>query len=1290
MGSEGEFDRDGAQTPRAVFTYRFNQLWSAAGDPKLDRVARAASEVLAATKAPGARARIPVQRLSDWKNGSIPARWEMLRPALSVLIADAGTRKGRVPAELLDMGRWERWWTAADTWKTPVDSDCPYQGLKPYGAGDAARYVGREQAIGKLAGLVGDASAAGGGFVVMVGASGVGKSSLLAAGLIPALGGDWVVSTHTAGNGADHAIPDTAADAEGNTPRVLIVDQGERLFVDGVGETERRGFVERLAELVSHGWVVVFAVRADFFDACLEIPALAEGFDTRGFVLTPMRRDELVRVVTEPAQRAGLSLEPGLVELILTELAGMDTGGRDHPGALPLLSHVLAVTWERRKGRKLTVAAYQGAGGVTGAVARTAEGVWAKLAESQEVTARRMLVGMVAVGDGARDTRRRVSRPDLLAAAPDAARILEAFVAARLVTVDDGSAELAHDVVIGAWSRLRDWIDADRETHLVRQRVTADAAAWAASGRDPARLYRGLPLAQARAHLGGDSDAVIAEFLAAATRARQRRRRAQAAIAAVVIVALVAAATAAVRAAVTARERDAVFFATVLAEADRLQTSDPTLSAELDVLAQRLRPGDPRVVTRLIASENLPVASTFIDHPGTVEWLSYLDDTHLVAAGDDHAIRVWASDGRSVPTLAAPPITDHTDQVVTLATHAPLLVSGSRDGTVRLRDLSDLAQPRLLHTLTESAPPIATALSADGRTLAVASTATVELWDVSDPAQPIRTTTLLPPQGYFEKIAFAGPGAFVAMTTLDTGVFSHTTAVWAWPRTREGSSDPIELGRVSDGPMILAANPAVPTVAMAGRMSTQPLAGDAQLKVLDLADPTHPAVVAPAVPLTSASDLNGMALSRNGRVLAIVSGAETRLFDLADPAHPAPLGPPLAGGSSCREVTVGCDTTATALAWNSDATQVTLAFPGGRVQRWSVPVAALAGQAGQIQRPAISGDGTRMLTTAHGAPSHLWDIHDPTAPRLLGAIDAPATATINSTSAISYPTLSADGRIAVYPADGQITLFDLTDPTAPKQSYRFPDALGAAFLPDRPVLLVLHALPVPGITLFDCTDPTQPRQLTAPITLPPSPRALQTGLEPALSRDGAVAASIADSLQIWDTDRTLHAHAGPVGGLPLDWTGNGAGLAISDDHHTVVAGWDGGTIRVFDITDPKHIAPLGEPVRVSHTIVTGVALSGHHLLTSGADATVRLFDFTDPHHPTPYGDSIAPPGPTRWQLASHPRGEYLIGAADQGALRIWDLNPDHANTRTCALTATTITDDLTTYLPGHALPRLCA
>ena len=221
--------------------------------------------------------------------------------------------------------------------------------------------------------------------------------------------------------------------------RVVIVDQFEEAFTLGGDENRLRVFVQAL-HAAAEKTAVVLGVRADFYARCLDFPELAEALQTNQMVLGAMTAAEVRDAVTNPAKAAGLQLEAGLVDLMLHDLGAHNRRGKDayDAGALPLLSHALLVTWQRRQAGRLTIGGYRAAGGIQGAVATTAERAWSDLDEPGQAAAKQLLLRLVRVGDDTQDTRRRSSRHGLLEAStnlPATERALEVLTRARLITL---------------------------------------------------------------------------------------------------------------------------------------------------------------------------------------------------------------------------------------------------------------------------------------------------------------------------------------------------------------------------------------------------------------------------------------------------------------------------------------------------------------------------------------------------------------------------------------------------------------------------------------------------------------------------------------------------------------------------------------------------------------------------------------------------------------------------------------------------------------------------------------
>lgn len=374
---------------------------------------------------------------------------------------------------------------------------CPYKGLVAFEEADAAEFFGRERLVAELV-----ARLAGARLLTVVGPSGSGKSSLVQAGLLPALaagvlpvtgGGRSVILTPGARPAQTLAHRLAVAGWPSGGHRAVFIDQFEEVFTLCRERAEQAAFVEQVVSMADRAdTAVVLAIRADQLGRCAALPALADLITGNNVLVAPMSDAELRRAIELPARRAGLTLEAGLLDVILADVAG-------GPGTLPLLSTALAETWERRSGRTLTLAGYHAAGGVSGALARLAEDAYQGLGPDARIATRRLLVRLCDTGDdGRRDLRRRLPLADVAAEGDDHAHAgLEALVERRLLVVDRDTIEVAHEALLREWPRLRSWLDDDAQGRLLHRRVTEAARAWRRAEDDPSELYRGARLGAA-------------------------------------------------------------------------------------------------------------------------------------------------------------------------------------------------------------------------------------------------------------------------------------------------------------------------------------------------------------------------------------------------------------------------------------------------------------------------------------------------------------------------------------------------------------------------------------------------------------------------------------------------------------------------------------------------------------------------------------------------------------------------------------------------------------------------
>jgi WD40 repeat protein/DNA-binding SARP family transcriptional activator len=534
--------------------------------------------------------------------GNRAAAWQAYEACRETLVRELNAEPG---LETKALAETIRAYSAEEI--APDPGEPPFKGLHYFDEADADLFFGREALTAKLvariaspptpwrdlsprAKRVGEAPGRRVRFLAIVGASGSGKSSIVRAGLIPALrreDSSWRIHILTPTAHPLEALAvsltrdqgsQTAALSEemAEDPRtlylflersahlvsgatnaahvLLVVDQFEELFTLCRDATQRKAFVDNVlgaaGEDQDKGLTVVIALRADFYAHCAQFENLREALAQHQDYIGPMTAEELRRAIEEPAKRSDWEFEPGLADLLLHDI-GADGHRQPEPGALPLLSHALLETWKHRLGRTLTFSGYAISGGVRGAIATTAERVYRALSPDEQAIARRIFLRLTELGEGtgdgglpSLDTRRRAAFNELITAPqlqPSVEAVLKTLTDARLITISEDSAEVAHEALIREWPTLREWLNENRDGLRLHHHLTGAAQAWEKLRRDPGELYRGVRLAQAAEWADAhpeELNALEREFLTAsrelatreeAEREAQRQRELQAA-----------------------------------------------------------------------------------------------------------------------------------------------------------------------------------------------------------------------------------------------------------------------------------------------------------------------------------------------------------------------------------------------------------------------------------------------------------------------------------------------------------------------------------------------------------------------------------------------------------------------------------------------------------------------------------------------------------------------------------------------------------------------------------------
>jgi WD40 repeat protein/class 3 adenylate cyclase/energy-coupling factor transporter ATP-binding protein EcfA2 len=1062
----------------------------------------------------------------------------------------------------------------------PADVPCPYKGLLPFEPEDSELYFGREQLVEELAGRLEQSS-----FLAVVGPSGSGKSSLVRAGLVPAL-------RRTSGHDPSPAIfspgphPLTQL-ADAGEASLLVVDQFEEVFTLTRDEDERQSFVDALLDTAGRGAWVVIALRADFYGHCASYARLASALERNQALVGPMSEEELRRAIERPAEQAGLVLEPGMVEAILRDVVGQ-------PGALPLLSHSLLETWRRRSGRMLTLIGYLQSGGVQGAIAQTAESVYRDaLSVEQQALARNVFLRLTELGDGTEDTRRRVSIGELVPRAEreaDVRELLQILADARLITLGEGTAEVAHEALIRHWPTLRAWLDEDREERLLHRRLTEAAQEWEALGRDAGALFRGARLATtgdwATAH-DPELNQLERDFLTASRQASEheaeRQRRANrrlrvllTCVGAALVVALIAGSFALVQRGRARRSATVAQAGRLAAQSREVAAKHPDLALLLALEAGRL--------------------DDSVDSRGTL----------LGALEHGSRIRAWLQ-GFDTPVEAT-----------AFSPDGKLLASVTLDGTA----LWDTA------TWRPVGPPLRSSqggwqgvdFSPDGRTLAIAGgKGRVELWNVStrrklreltDPAAARSGEPAL------AVVRYSPDGSVIAAGSQET---NHVT-LWA---TTSGQvigrpSTPNPLG---SGAQSISFSPDSKWIAVPGAPGTVGI-----WEVVTGRRVGRPLAVGSA-------DVESAIFADGGRTL--IASDDSGSVSVIDIGTGRPIHPPLSVG----------DQPAASLDLSPDGRLLAAASFEGSVVVWDATTGApygppLTADTSPVNDVAFSPDG-RTLVSSHLRSAVVWNLNgDQVIGRPLGG---PA-------SLITDVSFSHDGkRLAAGRFDGHAILYDTE---TRRQALRIDIGSVVTAVAFHPHGSLLAVGTIDGkARLFDTKSGAAVGSLLGggrsavwQIAFSPDGRLLAVAVDPN-GADGFSSQQRQGEVQLWDVHsrRRVGQAIAPEGGSVLS-------VAFNPDGTLLATGSYFGRLDLWDV--PTH-AGHGTPIRVADDGFPSIAFdpSGRLVAAGGAIGPVRVWRVADqrPAFPPLAGHT----GPVTG-AAFDPAGSFLASTSLHGGTRLWD------------------------------------
>ncbi len=1166
--------------------------------------------------------------------------------ARSVLAAELGVEPGPALREA------ERRVLAQDPALTaqaaPAVSTCPWKGLVAYDETDADFFFGRDRVVTELVGRLVDNAV-----VVVTGASGSGKSSVVRAGLLSALSqgavigsGTWPTAVLVPGPDASSSVDTVLAPGVD----LLVVDQAEELFTLNDDATVR-AVAERLLAAVDRGMRLVLVLRGDLYGRLAELSGLATRMGSGTVLVGLPEPADLRRMVEEPAARVGLDVEPGLVEAVLS-----DIGGR--PGALPLMSTALVRAWERRDGRTLTLAGYLAGGGVTAALERLAEEAYASLDDAAGQAARRILLRLAGSEDG-RWVRRRV-RLEELAPPGDAAAgsALAALTTRRLVTVGRADAQVSHEALFAAWPRLGAWLDERAAIGTLIDHLTGAAHAWETGGRDPSDLYRGtrlqsaLDLAATHPEELGPSELefvaagrLLAEDAVAQERARTaeqakltadqaRGRRRLRLVAAGLIVGLVLAIGSgglAVRKGTEAADAARLDDARRLG-VEALSQGDRSLGLLLAVAGMRL---DDTAATEgdLLATlvQATPTATQTLT--GAVRGVAVSSDGSIAVAQADNSI------------LVTPSLHETTDQNI-----YPFQFGGDL-AAVQMAPRSDVVyfgatgSARILH------------------------------WDPAGGGAAVLDVRGWDPTSF----GLSLDGDWLVGLPAPPTVGNDRRELWVHDLAGSATDQHVQLA-------------GVPVAVRVGGSRAVVLEAAGELEVVDISRASRRE-------RKGLSGVDAAAISPDGGLLAVARPhGEIDLVDLPT--------------MRSRGTLTGAQAAAAELAFSPDGGKLAAAGGAGEpVLAWDLKTRSqmlqLPPQEGPVTSLVWNGGGTELYTAVQGQPNlRAWSASgsEGVARTVLAAAVASGRVTAASMDV-------ATRRLAVGTATGEVWFLDL-DSGAVRASARPPDSHNsiASIQFAEHGTLALTA-DVSGIlTSWHVATATPIGTLTqVPIKFGSENPTIYP--EAAVAPDGHTAASYPDgpSLQIFDlrNQTPLRQFAAsqdvPTRGQVLGWTPDGSSVVVEasddlgslvyavvdarsgalrwqqpaavssseaaflDQGRTVVMGGADGVLRVFDTSTGQ----IAGSVAVDTAPVTTLSVTpdGRLLATGGPRGSVRIWDTATRQQmgaslPFPSGDLVA----TR---AVSNREIVAVGA--DGAVWVYDLEPAHWAALACSEAARTLT-----------------
>jgi len=1127
------------------------------------------------------------------------------------------------------------------------DEACPWVGLESFGERQAEIFYGREYETEVLATRLRKDN-----FIALVGASGTGKSSLARAGLVPAVRSitadsrRWDVKVFPPSNSpliklasvlleageepqSNKEIEELVGRLRENpasliahirnkkagivSPVLLVIDQFEEIFTADIDPAEKNSFVASLLSLISSpnpDILVILTLRTDFLARLEnEYPELWRFVSEHLYWVRELSTENLRRAIEEPAKRVGLELDDGLVEEILKDLKGS-------AAALPLLSHTMAELFKLRQRRRLTFRAYQDVGRVQGAISQHANAVYKRLSRPEQSIARRLLIMLTGVGPKPEnDVRRRLPLKDLMSGVGQSlelGRVVRELTYERLLTTstehepsgpDEGAwrtwVEISHEALIQNWPLLATWLNRERHTLHVFNRLHSVATEWDIS-RDRGLLYRGHTLESALQERNGywefASD-VHKEFLRQSEKAERRRKITKGVLVAAGLILCLWVIAFWLRLQNTREQRDLADSLRRAADSISQLPYDPELSLLLAIESanKAMTVQTESALRQALAASH--VRAVYRGHGSQVISVDRSPDgKFLLTAGLDSEAFIWdITTGQIVKKFGGHP------EGISWADYCPdgsQIVTGSSDGAVRVWDVSTV---RLLKELRGHKVPNKNAVNhaicgPDGSSVIEAGEDGLALiWDLQ--TEKVKGV-LRGHTDYINTVTQSPDGKFIATASAD-----NTARVWD-----ATSTDQVVILKGHTRTLLNVA-----FSADSKRIVTT--SSDRTARIWKVGEWTEELVLS-----GHSLQVNSAVFSPDGRfVLTSSKDGTARIWDansgkelLQLLGHASAINTAIFGADGNEIYTASGDFTVRRWAFPSTKTQTTIQSPSGAM--YSV---------------AFSPDGRKVVTAGDKNVAVIWDV-------LMGS----EIKSLPHSTSVRAAVFSTDGNIIATAGDDGIgRIWDLNTERQPRELRGHVDAIYSIALNADGTMAV-----------------TASKDKTVKVWDLNTGRNIQTfsdgGLEiyrAAFSPDGTLVATAGQ-------DKKVRVWSISTGGKLLEWnvkTREITSVTFSPDGKNVLAACLDGTARVWNIAE-------GEPASSDKALVV---LRGHEkglnsaefspngliVMTASDDHTVRLWELGT--------------GRTLFQLAEHaapvkgaafsPDGQLLAVADSAGKVGVY-------------------------------------